>query len=333
MLITLPSHLNFNTVLPIITQLNTYDFIFGDQKLEIDFGPLAYSKPSGALLLGIKLKEVIAECDFLSMKVFGLNIDNSKNAHSYLSHTGFFKFVGFEIGNAPGEARGSNTYVPIKNLVFDDIRNQVALPYWTYLDIIQGEALRLAQIFTFGASHYQRFLTYIFREIIRNSFEHSLSQNATFYGQYWPAGDVELVLFDPGVGIAKNIQKKFGAHLTTPEAIKMATKPGISGQDLTPDSVNSGFGLYILKELAFKYGKMTIISNKHGVTYESASPQQPIFFETDLPGTTILIHMKAENKSLDYEQIIKEIARKGEAEALAEGRLVKASISSSSYLR
>lgn len=330
MLIQLPPNLDFRTVLPVIAKLDAADFLFTEDKLEIDFGPLGFAKPSGTLLLGIKIKEIMQENK--GLPVFGLNVNPSVAVHSYLSHTGFFKYVGFDLGNAPGQASGSATYVPIKDLDFDMVRNQVELPYRTYLEVIQNEAGKLAHLFTYGETQYQRFLSYIFREVIRNSFEHSRANCTTFYGQYWRNGAVELVLYDAGIGIATNIRQKYGAKLSVVDCIDMATKPGISGQDLTIEgSRNSGFGLYILKQLAHKYGRITIISNRHGITYNPAG-FSPTSFETNLPGTFIIIRMRVENSEEDYEKLVRDFVKEGEAEALREGRVAKASFSSSVFL-
>ena len=114
--------------------------------------------------------------------------------------------------------------------------------------------------------------------------------------------------------------------------IDLATKPGISGQDLTIEgSLNSGFGLYVLKQLADKYGRITIISNQYGITYNPFGLYENCF-EANLPGTCIIIQMKVENSQEDYERLIRDFVKKGEAEAMQEGRIVRASISSSGFL-
>lgn len=322
MVVTLPETLLFETVKPTIVELERINTFFDETEVIIDFAGVSFSKPAGALPLALKLKQILGQN--INRKVFGKNIDLSREAHSYLSYMGFFRFVGFQIGQPPGAAPGNSKYIPITNLNFADIKQNVQPPYVTPLSLIEAKANRLAHLFTFGESPYQRFLTYIFREILRNSFEHSEADSCIYYGQYWRTGAVELVIADFGIGVANSIRSKYGNHLSVNESLLLATEPGISSKDTSPGAVNSGYGLYVLKKLARKYGNMIISANSAALVYGHGSNDAEVI-ELPLPGSCIIIRFRAENKAEDYETVLKNIISEGEKEAALAGRYTKAS--------
>lgn len=322
MVVTLPKTLLFETVKPTILELERINSFFDETEVIIDFARLGFSKPAGALPLALKLKEILQENMY--RKITGVNIDLSIEAHSYLSYMGFFRFVGFQIGQPPGAAPGNSKYIPITYLNFADIKLNVQSPYVTHVSLIEEKASRLAHLFTFGESPYQRFLTYIFREILRNSFEHSEAESCIYYGQYWRTGAVELVIADFGIGIANSIRSKYGNHLSVNDSLLLATEPGISSKDTSPGAVNSGYGLYVLKKLARKYGNVIISANSTAVVYKHGLKDAETI-ELPLPGSCVIIRFGAENKAEDYESVLKKIISEGEKESALAGRYTKAS--------
>ena len=79
-----------------------------------------------------------------------------------------------------------------------------------------------------------RLYNYALREIIRNVFEHSGATECYVCGQRWYNGKVEITVVDEGIGIAESLTSN------------------VSESENIYD--NSGFGLYVLSQLATNFG-------------------------------------------------------------------------------
>ena len=240
---------------------------------------------------------------------------------------GFFKYISptLDIGKAPGEAMGSSNYIPI-TLISVDALQQAEYKQGNYIslgDIIEKESGRLARIVDRGQSELHKLLTYLIREILRNTPEHAQTNQMWVCGQYWPSYELaEIAIIDEGIGIYRSIvqnpsHREYIKDNAT--ALQWAIKAGIS-QTFRPSAkqrsrdewANSGFGLYMVSEICkhlngsfciISYGNYILIDN-HGVKVG----------ETSFHGTAI--RMRVPSKRInDAQEIISTIARKGESEA------------------
>lgn len=294
----------------------TDDFIF-------DFSRMSNFDPLPMLLTGSIIKRYRRQYPQISFSVDGINTIGK----SYAGTMGFFKYISpsLEIGKAPGEAYGSPNYIPITLLSTDDLqRNQYKQgSYLSLGDIIENEAGRLAQIVDRGNAELHKLLTYLIREILRNTPEHAQSNQMWICGQYWPSYELaEIAIIDEGIGVYNSITKNI-AHreyiTNNAVALQWALKAGISqafrpsGKQKSNDEwANSGFGLYMVSEIC-KYlnGSFCIISYGNYILIDNHGVQAG---ETSFHGTAIRMRVPTKRIS-SAKEIISIIAAQGESEA------------------
>lgn len=282
-----------------IAQLSPQD----GEKVVFDVSQYGENNPLGNLLI------------INSIRRFKKNYPNAhiqckvKDQDGYLSHIGFYKACGVSIGKEPGESRASSNYVPITNISLHDS---------SFYNTIETRARELAATLQFD-SGLQNLLKYIFIETIRNTYEHADCKNVWVAAQKWPSHNlVEIAITDSGCGITGSLNKFFA---TDPiNLLRLACKPGISARSnyryLEKDDPwrNSGYGLYIMKELALAYhGSFILCSGGNAIRYSLNNNMETkeAIFETDYCGTAIGIRFSTD-KSNDFEQIRSQIVARGQ---------------------
>ncbi len=213
-----------------------------------------------------------------------------KDVNDYLGHMGFYNAMGSDVyGKKMGEARGSNTYIPIHEIDFSKLN---------FYYEIEPLAKKLAEVLKFDRS-LANFIQYAFVETIRNVYEHSQSSKAFVCAQKWVTHDlVEIAVLDEGCGIS-NAMKKFSPLSTEEELLRFALIPGVSAKSnhafLGKDDEwsNSGYGLYILKELCNTYnGSFTICSNHYAIRFYASGKSE--LFKTSFNGTVVCLRFKTD---------------------------------------
>src|ERR1044072_9421554 len=90
-------------------------------ELILDCSQLQFAYPFGTLVLMAEIRSLVEERQQKQLppiQLNGIRLEANK-AHSYLGYIGFFTGAGFKfldggtIGNSPGKARGSSSYIPI----------------------------------------------------------------------------------------------------------------------------------------------------------------------------------------------------------------------------
>lgn len=320
MVIFLPKKLDTKTVFSITTQINN------DKEVEycLDITNLIFSLPFGALVLSTELA-YICQKEGRNIKLRGYSEFNE--VHSYLGHIGFFKTAYYSFGKEPGEARGNNRYIPIRKLskkYFLDqqaeMENELGVTR-PLQDFIQSESDKMALLITQKSDEVDA-ISYCFREIIRNVFEHGDADECIVCGQKWKNGMVEIGIVDNGCGILNSLKQKFDIS-SNAEALEMALQPGVSSKDINAKHVwsNSGFGLYILSELGKRFGKFMVCSGNQGIVCSSGQQRANNY---GFHGTAIQITINL-NDSKGILSVIDSIADEGEKIAAQKGRIVKAS--------
>jgi len=281
-------------------------------ELIIDLSQLTFARPFGSLLLSHKIRQIAR-----ARKRFGLDTRvsyyNVNSVVSYLSHIGFFKHTGVDKGNAPGVATGSRTYLPFhyitrKNLLSIISKDQLLG------DAIEEESGKLASIIL-GISNTapNHPVVYCFREAIRNTFEHANANLCTISAQKWRGGEIEIAIFDSGRGVREALNEKYN-YQDDYSALSDAIKPGISRIDFgkQPDSywANSGFGLYVLSELACRTKGSFLICSGLSALYKYGVSQVQNDYNFD--GTAIrLVILKP--SGIDMYELLRKIIKDGEA--------------------
>ncbi len=284
------------------------------RELFINFAPVRFAEPFGALLVGSGLTKFLCRLP-PGVRLSHGGIDLTKPAHSYLAHVGFFDLLGLQAGKAVGQAAGGMSYLPITELERGDLaresdRKQRQLP-----EIVQQHAERFAIILTQKHSlKTNRPLAYCLREIIRNVFEHAGTDLCLVAAQRWNDETVEMAILDEGRGIRASLAERhvFADDLS---ALQAALRPGVSrAQPSAADEfwANSGFGLYVLSELGRQLGSFSLCSGRAAVRTGSEGGSDTL--PCEFVGTAVKLRLKRP-KGQNLESMIQTIIREGEVVA------------------
>lgn len=297
--------------------------IIPDTEMTFDFSKMSNFDPLPMLIMGAIMRKYRSKFPQVPFNVTGFDTKGK----SYAGTMGFFKYVSTSlgIGKMPGEAQGSLNYIPITPIIIDDLQKKAVEQgdYPILGELIEKESSRLANIVDRGNKELHKLLTFLIREILRNTPEHAQTNTIWVCGQFWPSYELaEIAIVDEGIGIYNSITKN-AAHREyiqdNETALKWALKAGISEafrpsskQNAKDEWANSGFGLYMVSEICkqlngnfciMSYNNYLIIDN-HGVKSG----------ETSFEGTAIRIRVPS--RKIDSAQsIISKISSQGEAEA------------------
>ena len=249
--LTLSAILSFEKSLPDV--INDNIFIF-------DFSKMTNFDPLPMLLAGSIIRRYRKKHPDVSFQIAGCGTSGT----GYAGTMGFFKYISpsIEFGKGPGEATGSSNYIPITTIAVEELRED-AYSNGNYLsvgDLLEIKAGHLAKIVDRGNLELHKLLTYLIREILRNTPEHAKSNKIWVCGQYWPSFELaEIAIMDEGIGIYNSITQNI-AHKeyirTNAAALRWSLKAGIS-ESFRPSSkqksndewANSGFGLYMVSQI------------------------------------------------------------------------------------
>ncbi len=292
-----------------------------NDEVVFDFSKMHNFDPLPMLIMGATIRNYRMQYPDIPFRIHGCE------EKSYAGTMGFFKYISesVDIGKMPGEANGSKNYIPITLIKVDELQ-QDEISHGNYMvvgNLIEKEAGRLAHIVDRGNKELHKLLTYLIREILRNTPEHAGTNNMWVCGQYWPSFELaEIAIADEGIGIYNSITQNHAheEYITDNEkALQWALKAGISEafipsrkQKSSDEWANSGFGLYMVNEICkhlngsfciISYGNYMLIDN-HGIKYG----------ETNFKGTAI--RMRVPSKKISNAQtIISQIDTQGELEA------------------
>lgn len=245
------------------------------ENLKLDFKSYKENNPFGNLILANSIRTF--RKNHPEVQIWG----RPKGQNDYLSHIGFYKACGINFGKMPGEATSSSNYVPITD---------INLRGYDFYDAIETKAKELSAVLQFDTD-LQQLIQYIFIETIRNTFEHAETSNVFVAAQKWPRLNlVEIAIADSGCGIEGSLGRKFALKIES--LLRLACCPGITaGSNFWyADSTwkNSGYGLYVLKELALAYcGCFILCSGRRAILYSTKydGTQQEKILDTDYSGT------------------------------------------------
>lgn len=258
-------------------------------KIIINFESLGFIEPFSIALISCELKRFIelrknTEFSFINYE-----------GKSYPAHMGFFKAIGVDYGNNPGQARGSHNYIPLTIFKVNELKKEARI-YDHIGELIEEKANNMAKLLLREESgDLVDTLTFALREVMRNVVEHSSSEELEICAQYWPQKhEVEIVVLDKGIGIKKSLSNN--PHLDLEDdrkAIHFALLPSISGKmykgvrkRINDQWQNSGFGLYMIGRLARAGGNFFICSGKSGILLKGAKKTD---LNTDFNGTILKV--------------------------------------------
>lgn len=240
---------------------------------------------------------------------------------SYAAHMGFFKAFGLQFGNSPGQAKGSNDYIPITILQVSDLQAEATQESVYVGNVIEDRSEKIARILTrMDNGDLVDTLTFAIREIFRNVVEHSNSEIIEYCAQYWPSKKlVEVVVMDTGIGVKKGLSSNpFLNPANEKEALQLALLPGVSGKmykgkkkNNNDEWQNSGFGLYMTSRICRNGGDFFILSNDKCILLEGTEKSE---FECSFQGTALRLRIKTD-RITKYSEMLARYRREGFAAA------------------
>jgi hypothetical protein len=265
-----------------------------------DFGGKLWFKPFSMLFLLMTLNE------FKRQRPNSKRRAENFKENTYASHMGFFNGFGLEHGNRPGEASGSETYVPITKLLVKDLLGKADATFQHVGDVIEEQSQEMAKLLCRkdGGDLFDT-IAFSVREIIRNIVEHSEAPEVFMVGQYWPERHmVEIAIADAGIGIKNSLNRNPNTMVETDEeANKVALLPGVSGNINAGKGnqydvwQNSGYGLYMAHRLCGLGGKFTIVSGDNALSIQN---EQKAVNKARYSGTAVRLSIST--KKLDHLQ-------------------------------
>lgn len=269
-------------------QLTAYS---GESKeFVFDFQGKGLDTPFGMLYLAFAIKKFIWE------HPGAVYTSVNYKERLYASHMGYFQTCGFEIGKLPGQAHGSDTYLPITIIPVSELQDQAKNEIKQIGDVIDEYSRKLSIILLQqDDEQLVETLTYTFRELIRNIVEHSKSDTIAFCAQFRKKQkQAEIAILDTGIGIRSALSNNPYLKFTEDrQALNLALMPGVSGKKFKgikddPYDVwqNSGYGLFAVSRLCGHGGKFTICS---GDTALALKPDTKEYHPAAFQGTVLRI--------------------------------------------
>lgn len=278
-----------------------------------DFQGKGLDTPFGMLYLAFAIKKFLLRHP--NAGISPINYDE----RLYASHMGYFQACGFEIGNLPGQAHGSDTYLPITMMSVSELREQAKNEIKEVGDVIEEYSKKLSCILLQQDNDpLVETLTYTFRELIRNIVEHSKSETLGFCAQFRKkAKQAEIAILDTGIGIRSALSNNPYLKISEDrEALNLALMPGVSGKIFKGVKKNpydfwqnSGYGLFAVSRLCGHGGKFTICS---GDTALALKPDKKEYHPTSFQGTALRIILSTteiKNTQSTLAKIMKEGAK------------------------
>lgn len=303
----------------------------GDRHLTFDFSRVEFAYPLGILTFGREIRRAVELRRQQRQMTMVAGDDRSKPVHSFLSHVGFFDFIGLPYAKPIGAARGNDRYVPIRRFTRAEVGAFPGADSKRMRESIAAQSEGLAAVIAGGGPDAPAYwpVAYSIREVIRNVFEHSRADECFVTAQKWATGAVEMAVLDEGVGIRASLAEAVDCD-SDAAALAMAVKAGVSRTARAPRAhnahENSGFGLYVLSELGRCFGRFTLSSGSACMTSGTEGAAFPD--SAAMSGTAV--GLKLTNLPHSFSGTLDDIVMEGEKDAAENGRIRTASRASRS---
>ena len=122
---------------------------------------------------------------------------------------GFFKSFGLDFGRRPGEAFGSESYIPLTYFDTAALQRDAACAGHDIGDEVEVHSRRLSETIagTNSGDVYET-LSYSVREVMRNVLEHAQVESFGIGAQYWPTKSrAEVAMVDRGIGLQASLSR------------------------------------------------------------------------------------------------------------------------------
>ena len=310
-------NLNYRSALSFCAELNSYEPTSINEVFEFDFDKVKNCDPFPMLMVSNAIRHKLEKNQSHQLAAFNCNND-------YARHMKFYNACGLNLGESVDATRGNSNYSCITKLNIDDLysESQENLDY--IQETLEKRAKAMASVLCRDNKEFQKWMTFVIRELLRNIPEHSKSKTIWYCAQYWPSFDlVELAILDEGIGISNSLKDSYefsSLYKNDYEALQLALEPGVSGTFSslrrsigTGDWVNSGYGLYMVSQMCVELGASFIIaSGDSAIRMKKKSENIMVTrYDTFIEGTAIQIRI-CPSKNCNYDQIRREIVNRGE---------------------
>lgn len=242
--------------------------------------------------------------------------------NSYAKYMKFYRACGINYGENVEDDRHREGYSTITKICISELEREGHQSNRIIQEVIDDRAKIMSEIVAQRNIPFQKWLSFVLREMIRNIPEHSESDTIWYCAQYWPSYDlVELAILDEGIGIKESLFRgeKVNKNTSDVEAIKLSLEPGISGAGTNifdEDWQNSGYGLYMVSQMCAELGGSFIVSsgNAAAILGKDNGTVEITENKSYVEGTAIQIRVKP-SSTLDYDHIRREILQRGEKRA------------------
>lgn len=316
-MITLPN-LDSNSASNYARQLKLILKLKADPEVKFNLTAIRKCEPFAMLLVGLTIRNILHG---KKVSAVGLNEINK-----YAGSMCFYDFIGVKnIGIRVNDRIGTSKHIPITILNKQSIIDISKKKRISFNDALREYSIRIAKVLSKSHQNTEFAFEYLVREMIRNIFEHSGSEQAYICGQYWPTYDlIEIAIADEGTGLKKSLQSNMNyINLIHDDetAIKYAMMPGVSksfnrrnNPDLNPDG-NSGFGLFVVSELCIALKGTFCLTSGNYSKYISTNIYNDnihkIGIKSDHSGTAVMMRIRPSYLE-DFDNIFDEIITKGE---------------------
>ncbi len=309
--------LNFKTALSFCAEIDAYEPVSVNEIFEFDFDKVKNCDPFPMLMVSNAIRHKHEK--YQSYRFTAINCNNN-----YAKYMKFYKACGINLGDSVEASRGNANYSCITKLDIADLCSESQENFDYIQETLEKKAKTMAEVLSRDNIGFQRWMTFVIRELLRNIPEHSKSKTIWYCAQYWPSFDlVELAILDEGIGISNSLKDSYefcSLYKNDYEALQLALEPGVSGTFSssrrsigTGDWENSGYGLYMVSQMCVELGASFIIASgdsairmtKKGGNIKSTR------YDTFIEGTAIQIRIRP-SKNCNYDQIRREILERGE---------------------
>jgi len=280
-------------------------------EIYLDFSKM-YKVRSLGMLLFINFIDSKRKQGIVFFKTDGKN----DRGYSYAKHCGFFYYLSFDDNYI--SSRNTPYFFPITSISYGDL--------YKFGDVHTGivsESEKLARILSGDLNKdVLQILSYVLRELIRNTFEHTAAHRVLISAQcHSSEKKIEFVISDSGEGIRQVLSVNKDLEINSnSEALENAVKPGVSGNGFNRQSQkiddvweNSGFGLYVTSEILNLLGSFTIISSNARLI---KIDDRVITSKFACIGTSIRLEINIDKLKTIDKDIISSVVAKGESESV-----------------
>lgn len=266
-------------------------------EIVFDFADVRLVEPFAMLLVSSEISRLKRRCQNAELRCINYQHMN------YAAHMGFFKAFGISFGNAPGEAKGGASYVPLTIFDCDTLRNEAAQKGIEVGNEIEENSRRLAATLCNGDDgDLFETLSYSIRELMRNVVEHSEAKRFGICAQYWPSKNrAEVGIVDRGIGLRESLKRN--PHIDASDdkrAINFALMPAVSGKAFKGARskqrgpwANSGFGLYMTSRICRNGGTFFVATGQSGLLLTRKSEGKR-YYDCRFDGTAVRMVMRTD---------------------------------------